>query len=204
MSDRPLPAKAPTGEQRDRAAAELCEHFAAGNIELEVLEARLAEVDLARSESDLVELVRDLPALPAMAPALAEPPAGRGWALAVLGGNSRKGEWTPPRHLNAVAVMGGVELDFRDARLPAGETHVTAIAIMGGVEITVPPGLPVTVRGLGIMGAVDQVEQVGGESSPNTPKLKITALACMGGVDIKTRASRQAERMLSKREEKRR
>ncbi len=201
MSDRSLPVGAPTSEQRERVEAELYEHFSAGHIELDVLELRLAGVDEAKSTAELQKLVSDLPALPEPAPAAVAEPAARGWALAVMGGNSRKGTWSPPRQLNAIALMGGVELDFRQARLPAGVTHVTAVALMGGVEIVVPPGLPVTVRGLGIMGAVDQVEQSGGGRSPNSPQLKVTALACLGGVEIKTRASGEAARLTSKRNE---
>jgi hypothetical protein len=180
-----------TAERRDRAAAELCEHFAAGHLELEALEQRLAEVDAARSESQLAELVAGLPALPAVVPAV-EPPAARGWALAVMGGASRKGAWRVPRSLHAVALMGGVELDFRDARLGPGETHVTAVAVMGGIEIVVPPGLPVTVRGIGVLGAVDQGEHTEAEPSAGAPRLKVTALAVMGGIEVKTRASVKA------------
>ncbi|UCC74316.1 MAG: DUF1707 and DUF2154 domain-containing protein [Gemmatimonadota bacterium] len=212
MSDRSPAAGTPTPEDRDRVTAELCEHFAAGHIELDALEARLAAVDEAESETELAELVRDLPALRSAVPVVAEPaavaavaePAKRGWALALMGGASRRGEWIPPRQLNAVAVMGGVELDFRDALLPAGETHVTAVALMGGVDIVVPPGMPVTVRGLGLLGAVEQVEQAAGAIGPNTPRIRVTALACMGGVDIKTRASEKAREIASTRSEKRR
>ncbi len=204
MSDRSLPASVPTTEQRDRTTAELCEHFAAGHIELDALEERLAAVDAARETAELARLVGDLPALPTPAPLAVEPPAAQGWALAVLGGNTRKGEWAPPRRLNTIALMGGVVLDFRDARLAAGETHVVAIALMGGIEVIVPPGLPVTVRGLGILGAVDQLEHAAAERNPSAPQLKVTALACMGGVEIKTRASAGAERIASKRKELRR
>lgn len=202
MSERSLPAKPPTTEARDRATAELCEHFAAGHIELEALESRLAAVDEAQSEAELAELVRDLPALAEVAPAapaIAEQPRKRGWALAVLGGASRKGEWSPPRQLIALALMGGIELDFRDARLAAGETSVTVVALMGGVEIIVPPGLPVTLRGVGLLGAVDGEEQAAGEADPNAPQLKVTAVACMGGVEVKTRASVKAREIGSKR-----
>jgi hypothetical protein len=76
---------------------------------------------------------------------------------------------------------------------------VTVVALMGGVEIIVPPGLPVTVRGLGLLGAVDQEEQAGGGAGPDAPQLKVTALACMGGVDVKTRASEKAREIGSKR-----
>ena len=194
MSDRSLTARVPTTEDRDTVTAELCEHFAAGHLELDVLEARLAAVDQATSTVELSKLVSDLPVLAKPHSAPVEPPAARGWALALMGGSSRKGVWAPPRQLNAVAVMGGVELDFRDARLGPGETRVNAVALMGGIEIIVPPGLPVTVRGLGILGAVDQVEQAAVEISTEAPRLKVTALACMGGVEIKTRPSETSER----------
>lgn len=203
MSDR-SPVVVPTPEQRDRVTAELCEHFAAGHLELDVLESRLAAADSASNTAELNELVRDLPALAPKAPVAVEQPAGRGWALAFMGGSSRKGEWSPPRKLSALALMGGVELDFRDARLAAGETHVTAVALMGGIEIVVPPDLPVTVRGLGVLGAVDQVEHVAAGVGPDTPQLKVTALACMGGIEIKARASKSAELAASKRNEMKR
>jgi hypothetical protein len=203
MSERSLVGSVPTTEHKDRVTAELCEHFAAGRLELDVLEQRLSAVDLARTTGELDQLVGDLPELAAVAAVPAVPAKARGWALAVMGGHSRKGEWIPPRQLNAVALMGGVELDFRDARLGAGQTQVTAVALMGGIEIVVPPGLPVTVRGVGIMGAVDQRVDAAPEASPGTPHLKVTALACMGGVEIKTRASKRAELIASKRNEKR-
>jgi hypothetical protein len=203
MSDRSPVVSVPTSEHRDRLTAELCEHFAAGHIELDALEQRLAAVDEAKTVAELDELVGDLPALAARVPAAIEAPRARGWALALMGGNSRKGEWAPPRQLNAVAVMGGVDLDFREARLAAGETHVTAVAVMGGIEIIVPPGLPVTVRGLGVLGSVDQKEQATPQAGAETPHLKITALALMGGVEIKTRASKKAELIASQRNEMR-
>jgi hypothetical protein len=201
MSDRSLAASTPTPEDRDKVTAKLCEHFAAGHIELDALEQRLAAVDEADSAAELSKLTGDLPVLVMAQPPAVEPPRGTGWALALMGGSSRKGVWAPPRRLNALAVMGGVELDFRDARLPAGETRVNAVAVMGGVEIIVPPGLPVTVRGLPIMGAVDQqIEQATDERNPDAPHLKVTALACMGGIEIKTRPSERAEGIASKRE----
>lgn len=201
MSERSLAAGAPTPERRERVVAELCEHFAAGHLELDALEQRLAAADRAGNVRELDGLVADLPVLAIAPPAVAEPPRRRGWALALLGGNSRKGEWSPPRQLNAVAIMGGVELDFRDARLAAGETHVTALALMGGIDIIVPPGLPVTVRGMGVLGGVDQVEHAAQGASPDAPRLTVTAVALMGGVAIQTRPSKRTEQIVSKRME---
>ena len=196
MDESSLPVQV-TADQRERVAAELCEHFAAGHLELDELEHRLAVADYASHETELAGLVGDLAPLERAAPLPAIEPAKRGWALALMGGSSRKGRWLPPRNLNAVAVMGGIELDFRDAQLAAGVTQVNAIAVMGGVEIIVPPGLPVSVRGLGVMGAVDQIEHHVGDRTRNMPEVVVNAFACMGGVAVKTRASRDTERTLS-------
>lgn len=201
MSERSLAAGMPSPERRERIVAELCEHFAAGHIELDVLEHRLAVADKAGNVDELDALVADLPAVRAKAPAVQEPSKRRGWALALMGGNSRKGEWAAPRQLHAVALMGGVELDFRDARLAAGETHVIAVAVMGGIDIIVPPDLPVTVRGLGVLGGVDQVEQAVEEADSEAPRLMVTAFACMGGVGVQARPRKRTEQIVSKRTE---
>lgn len=197
MNEELEPRARATPEQRERVEMRLCDHFAAGHIELEELERRLEVVDRATAASELDELLRDLPELEA---AMSPPPLpapvvreGHGWALAVMGGNSRKGRWTPPGSLHSVAVMGGVELDFRETRLPPGITRVTALAVMGGVEIIVPPDLPVEVRGFGLLGSVDQTERDPGPEEAVGPRLQITAFACMGGVEVKTRPHPGAE-----------
>lgn len=186
-----------TPEGRDRVADALCRHFAAGHLELEELESRLEGVDRAGTVEELDRLLGDLPAPPARRDAWTPAPAPkpRGWALALLGGHGRKGRWVPPRSLRAVAVMGGVDLDFRDARLGPGVTRVTAVALMGGIDIVVPPGLPVEVRGLGVLGSVEQGE-AGGEApeAAGAPRLEVVALACMGGVDVRTRAREGEEK----------
>ncbi len=192
MADRSLAPRPATPEDRELAVAELCEHFAAGHIELDELEHRLAVADEVASEAELVALVRDLPPLSSVAPVPAEPRRAVGFALAVLGGGSRKGQWTPPENLYALAVCGGVKLDFRGARLPAGVTRVTAIACMGGIDIIVPPGLSVEVSGLGVLGGVDHLERESGQG-PNAARLQVTAFACMGGVGVTTRPSERAE-----------
>ncbi|HSG48741.1 MAG TPA: LiaF domain-containing protein, partial [Longimicrobiales bacterium] len=106
--------------------------------------------------------------------------------IAVMGGATRKGRWAPARRNFAFAVMGGTELDFREAVLPPGVTEVQVFTVMGGVEIIVPPGVNVESHGIGIMGGFDHR---GGEGSydQDAPTLRITGLALMGGVDITER-----------------
>lgn len=83
--------------------------------------------------------------------------------------------------------MGGVDLDFREARMGPGITEISAFALMGGVEIIVPPDLQVECSGIGIMGGFDCSDEVRQSSDPDSPILKINGLAIMGGVDITVR-----------------
>ncbi len=75
-----------------------------------------------------------------------------GRVVAILGGASRKGSWEPPARLQVLALMGGVELDFREADLLEGETVVEVLAVMGGVNIVVPPDIDVEASGVGFLG----------------------------------------------------
>ena len=93
----------------------------------------------------------------------------------------------PARHIYCVNVMGGTELDFREARFAPGVTEVSVFCKMGGVDIIVPPGLQVDFNGVGIMGGFDKSDDVTGVEDPNAPVLRINGIAIMGGVDVTLR-----------------
>jgi hypothetical protein len=194
---------------RERTIADLCQHFAADHLGDAELERRLDQAHRAATLADLRGLVADLPALrPAGAPA---PAPGVGLArpenvadtqtiVAIMGGAVRRGQWTPPRNLNVFAVMGGAELDFRDAAMAPGVTEVNVFALMGGVEITVPPGLTVEVNGIAIMGGFDHRASTPPPSDPSAPVLRIGGFAMMGGVEIKARYPGEKDRDARRRE----
>lgn len=52
-------------EQRERAAQQLRDHFAAGRLDEDELDERVQRVYAARTEKDLQDLLKDLPRLPA-------------------------------------------------------------------------------------------------------------------------------------------
>jgi hypothetical protein len=86
-----------------------------------------------------------------------------------------------------LAVLGGIELDFRDAVLPEGGTVVDVACVLGGVEVTVPPGVAVQVEGMGILGGFDDSSR----SEPGSgPRLVIRGFALLGGVEVRTRPHR--------------
>jgi len=193
---------APPNQTRQVTIDALCEHFANDAITIEDFESRVDAAHQATTTDELRELLRDLPSgnLPAVAGGALQPagsheyPAAtfthskeRGYAIAVLGGSRRRGRWTPARVTHSVAVMGGVELDFREALLPPGVTEIRAYSVMGGVEIIVPPGLIVESHGIGIMGGFEHAGDDFDRPGPTAPVLRISGIALMGGVDIKVR-----------------
>jgi hypothetical protein len=85
-----------------------------------------------------------------------------------------------------IAVMGGAEIDLREAILPAGEIEIRVFTIMGGIEILVPPGLEVDVSGMAVMGAFDE-ERDPAPVTPGGPVVRVTGFALMAGVDVRAR-----------------
>jgi hypothetical protein len=214
----------PAGPTRQVTIDALCEHFANDAMSVEEFEHRVELAHRAATVDDLKALLRDLPGgnLPAVAGEGASAPTAqrrypvtaaahvkeREVVVAILGGATRKGFWTPARQNYAFAVMGGTELDFREASLGPGVTEVRVFTVMGGVEIIVPPGLNVESNGIGILGGFEH----GGDSGDpdmDAPTLRISGLAIMGGVDITVRhpgeSAREARtrRRLEKKERKR-
>jgi hypothetical protein len=216
MSDL-TPRPVPLEQTRQRIVEQLCEQYAAENLTDELLEERLARAYAATSLPALRELVADLPTTTAAAGpggraqstpgvALARPDlvSEKEVVLAVMAGAERKGSWTPPRHLTVVAVMGGVQLDYRDALFAEGVSEVQIFAMMGGVEIIVPPQVRVEVSGAGFMGGFGHGTVGDVVVDPDAPVLRIRGLAIMGGVDLQTRYSGESQWDARSRERNRR
>jgi hypothetical protein len=82
------------------------------------------------------------------------------------------------------AIMGGLELDLRQAELQ-GTAIIDTLAFWGGVEIFVPEGWTVINQGFAFMGGFD--DQTHSPAPGTHPRLIIRGLALMGGVEIKTK-----------------
>jgi hypothetical protein len=156
-----------------------------GRLTLEELAERVERADAARTRGELEALTADLPHA---ITTTAEPPP-RSWIVAIMGGAARKGRWRPARRTYVLTVMGGAELDLREAEL-AAEMTITAVAIMGGVGITVPEGVAVELGGFALMGA----NGAPGDKRPpppGAPSLRVRAFSVMGGVGIERKKRRR-------------
>jgi hypothetical protein len=211
---QPFPASAPVPLEQTRQSVivQLTEHFAADNLSVEALEERLDGAHRAATLEELRALVSDLPvvhqgAQPVMGPRTYVSPstgthvAERQLIVGIMGGAEKKGVWTPARQTIVVALMGGVELDFREARMPPGVTEVNIFAVMGGAEILVPPGVHVDLNGFAFMGGFGQNGYAAPPTDPNAPVLRIGGFAFMGGVDVTIRLPGERARDARQREQ---
>ena len=206
MSDTRDLIDMPMEESRERIIKMLEDHYAFGHLTLTQYENRLSVATNTESKGDLIPLVLDLPSLPGSpvgngkgGPAKDREVSVDSSSLSVnrgavresgaivgfLSGISRKGVWRPPRNLNVTAVLAGVELDFRQAELPPGETVVDVFCLLGGVEIKVPPDLNVEVEGTAVLGGFEDRSR--GSADRTGPVLRITGFALLGGVDVKVK-----------------
>jgi hypothetical protein len=200
---------------RERVAEVLRDAVAEGRLDMTEFEERLDATYKARTYRELAPITRDLPVAGVTPPPVVSlhkdaVPEGSWtgrvvggadsgaapWAVAVMSGFERKGRWVVPRRMNCVAFWGGGELDLRQADFSAGEVEINCVAVMGGIQITVPPGVEVVVRGIGIMGGFDHRE-AGVPGDPGAPRVIVTGVAFWGGVGIerkKLRASKAERR----------
>jgi predicted membrane protein len=129
------------------------------------------------------------PSLPGMGPQAGNSPAGgsgepvHASLFSLLSGSERRWGKSVFRGAEMTAVMGGCELDLRDALMSTGELAVIDVfAVMGGVTIFVPPHWTVSQEVEAIMGGVHDKTQ----SVPSNPAqhLLVRGTVVMGGVEI--------------------
>src|SRR6266550_9647478 len=73
--------------------------------------------------------------------------------VSFLSSNERQGHWELPRRFRALAVLGNVELDLRDAEVGYGVSVIEAVAVLGNIEITIPPEIAVEFDGDSLLGS---------------------------------------------------
>jgi hypothetical protein len=177
-------------QDRDRTLELLGQHAAEGRLTLDEHEERASLVLAARTRADLATVTRDLPALGQPSPG--RPPAAAGsapprkatrWFVAIMGGSKRRGRFRLASVVNVVAIMGGDEIDLRDAEIDANGLTMNMYAIMGGSTIYVPNTVEVEISGFSFMGGN---EDRGGahQPRPGAPVIHIRSFNLMGGNTI--------------------
>ena len=178
---------------------DLAEHFAQDRLSLLEYERRVELAYRAPSADALSDLTRDLTPAPMvrMAPGapvrqddatVARQPSRVKNFFALMSGVVRRGTWTVPARIRAVAWMGGIGLDLREATLTAPVTDIYVFALMGGVEIIVPPDVRLESDGFAIMGGFEDQLTEPASTDPNVPLVRVHGVAIMGGVEARVAA----------------
>jgi hypothetical protein len=181
---------------RDRAASVINNAMAEGRLTADEHSDRLDAIYAAKTHADIVPLLDDLPGhgaavVPAAARDLSTESAPAGASdriVAVLSGATRKGAWHADSTIDVLTVLGGVELDFREADLASRETTLRVTNVLGGLEITVPPEMRVVNTVASILGGVESTGDSAEATRPDAPVLRVTGSCVLGGIEIKRKA----------------
>jgi len=170
--------------ERDQTLHVLGEHAAVGRLTLDELEERSSRALAAKTRGELATLTGDLPQEAGQdrpAPVLAKKPVR--WMVAIMSGSQRRGRFRAIGRINAIAVMGGDEIDLREAEIEGGELTLNLVAVMGGATIYIPDSVELDVGGFSLMGGNTEI---GSERPPRpgAPVIKLRTWNLMGGATI--------------------
>jgi hypothetical protein len=76
--------------------------------------------------------------------------------------------------------------DLGSAQVEAHASTITVVALLGGAELIVPPGVPVQLSGLSLLGGKSD-ERTPGPPLAGAPLIRVRGFSILGGVAIKDR-----------------
>lgn len=115
--------------------------------------------------------------------------------LAIMGGVVRRCNSQAFLGADLTAIMGGCEIDLRQASIaPGTEAVIDVFAFWGGIDIKVPDDWTVVTRAIPLMGGVEDKTRTPQPPPPHEKRLVISGIVVMGGVVIKNSSVRDAER----------
>ena len=142
--------------ERDATLKILGDNAAVGRLSMDELEDRCDRALTARTRGELTALTKDLPDDTALvssrAGGLAEVRRKVRRTVAIAGGTSRRGRFHAAGRLSAIAVMGGDNIDLREAQIDGNELTIRVFSVLGVVNVYVPDTMEVEIGGFSILG----------------------------------------------------
>ncbi|WP_246236994.1 DUF1707 SHOCT-like domain-containing protein [Actinomadura chibensis] len=187
----PVPGQAPepppeviraSDAEREAAVERLRIASVEGRLTFEELTERTEAAYAAVTRGDLDRITADLPGMGAPGANPAPVQVQRKFS-AVMGDCKERIVGRIDGPLEAVSVMGDVELDLRGAQVPSGVVDITATAVMGDVKIIVPDGVTVELTGRAFLGD-RRVNVRDPHPGARVPVVRVTANAVMGDIKI--------------------
>lgn len=109
-------------------------------------------------------------------------------SFALMGASSTRSTSQALRGGELTAIMGGVELDLREARPADGRVVVDVFAFMGGIDIAVPANWRVEFNATPVMGGLQDARGLGGAVEP-TGTLVVRGMVMLGGLEVSNEPS---------------
>ena len=170
--------------ERDETLRILGDHASVGRLTLDELEERSSRALAAKTRGELATLTGDLPQEAGQgrpAPTTARKPVR--WMVAIMSGSHRRGRFRAVGSINAVSVMGGDDIDLREAEIEGGELTINLFAFMGGANIYVPDSVELDVGGFSLMGGNTEIG-ADRPARPGAPVIRLRAWNLLGGATI--------------------
>jgi cell wall-active antibiotic response 4TMS protein YvqF len=112
-------------------------------------------------------------------------------SLAVMGGCARRSNAQAFEGADLTALMGGCDIDLRDASIaPNTEAVIDVFAFWGGIDLKVPEDWIVVNRVVPLMGGVDDKTRPPIAATAPQKRLVVRGIVLMGGVSIRNRSRR--------------
>lgn len=106
--------------------------------------------------------------------------------FAALGGGNYINRSQNLKGGNIICVLGGAEVDLRDANFEGDRIKIESLAFMGGAELKIPPNWQVTVTVLPLLGGVsDQTVCLAEKMGVPKKDVIISGVSFMGGLTIR-------------------
>lgn len=173
--------------ERDATLKILGDHTAAGRLSLDELEERCDRALTVRTRGELTAVTSDLPKDTAsaspQATASAEAHQSVRKTVAIMGGASRRGPFLVVGSFSAIAVMGGDNVDLREAKIEGGELTITVFSVMGEVNIYVPDTAEVELGGFSVLGA-NREKGVHRRRTAKAPLIRVRGFNLMGRTTV--------------------
>ncbi|MDU0355878.1 DUF1707 and DUF2154 domain-containing protein [Paraglaciecola aquimarina] len=103
----------------------------------------------------------------------------------VLGGSTRSGQWSVPKEVRIITILGGADIDFTDAIFTTPNVRVRIFCLLGGNDFSVPENVNVVSKAFCVLGGIDNTAP--SIASRQAPTIIIEGFVLLGGVDIKVK-----------------
>lgn len=169
--------------EREAAVERLRAASVEGRLALGELTTRTEAAYSAQTRGELAVITADLPER--LAGTASAQPAHPHRMVSVFADVSRHGWWRAEGTVAPMSLFGDVELDLRQAAVPAGEVQINAIAPIGDIEVIVPDGVIVELTGFSVFGR-KKVDVRGPTSIGSAPVVRVHAVTIFGSVLVRS------------------